>query len=43
MDSGEEEITDDRELQQVRRQARRVQIRGFIAGVVLTGLAVLLV
>ena len=43
MDSGEEEITDDVLLQQVRRQARRVQVRAFIAAVLLTGVAVLLV
>ena len=43
MDNGEEEITDDVVLQEVRRQARRVRIRGLFAAVLLTGLAVVLV
>jgi hypothetical protein len=39
LDSGAEPITDPDELAQVRRQARRVYLKGLAAGVLLTALS----
>jgi hypothetical protein len=41
MDNGPEEITDQAMNAQIRRQARRVQIKGLLAALALTALALL--
>jgi hypothetical protein len=42
LDGGEQVITDEAELRQVKRQARGVQLRGLALGVVLTAVVLLL-
>lgn len=39
MDSGPEQISDAEELRQVRRQARAVYVKSFVAAAILTAIA----